>query len=129
MSRTVLPIAFVVDGTPVDGETLFCEAGASVLVLTSTSPALGLELRSAYVEGEHCASVLVAESGVAGGGQAEMRSRLLAAGEGALTSERRRLLYDHLQALQDLAGKAGHHLALAGLDAAAEELDPHLRVR
>ena len=127
MARTTLPISFSADGAPVSGETLASEACASVLVFTSTSAALGIELRSAYLEGERTESVLVAESGVLGGEQAQMGSRLLAVGEGVLTSERRRLLYDHLGALQDLADQAGHTLGFDGLDAASGDLDPHLR--
>lgn len=128
MALTALPITFTVDGTPIGGETLISEAGASVLVFTSSSAALGIELRSAYLEGEQSASVLVAESGVMGGEAAELRSRLLGVGEGALTFGRRRLLYDHLQALQDLAARAGCRLAFEGLDAAARALDPHLQI-
>ncbi|HET7445366.1 MAG TPA: hypothetical protein VFJ57_11970 [Solirubrobacterales bacterium] len=129
MARIVLPITFAADGLPVGGEALVSEAGPSVLVFTSASASLGIELRSAYLEGERSASVLVAESGVIGGEPAELRSRLLRVGESALTFERRALLYDHLQALQDLAERAGHQLALGGVDAAAGELDPHLRIR
>jgi hypothetical protein len=128
MDRTPLPITFAAAGVPVGGETLVSEAGASVLVFTSASAALGIELRSAYLEGEGRKSVLVADSGVVVGGPAELRSRLLALGEGALTHERRSLLYDHLQALQDLAERADHRLGFGGLDAAAGELDPHLRI-
>jgi len=109
MARTTLPISFSADGAPVSGETLASEACASVLVFKRTE------------------SVLVAESGVLGGEQAQMGSRLLAVGEGVLTSERRRLLYDHLGALQDLADQAGHTLGFDGLDAASGDLDPHLR--
>jgi hypothetical protein len=129
MARTALPISFSVDGVPVGGETLVSEAGASVLVFTSASAALGIELRSAYLEGERTDSVLLAESGVVGAEAAQMRSRLLALGDVALTSERRALLYDHLQALQDLADRAGYRLGFDGLDAAAGALDPHLRIR
>lgn len=128
MARIMLPITFSADGAAVGCETLVTEAGASVLVFTSTSAVLGIELRSAYLEGEQNASVLVAASGVIGGEPAELRSRLLAVGEGALTTERRQLLYDHLQALQDLADRAGHQLGFDGLDAAAGNLDPHLRI-
>lgn len=125
MARGLLPIAFSAGGAPIGGETLVTEAGASVLVFTSASAALGIELRSAYLEGERNASVLVADSGVIGGQAAELGSRLLALGEEALTYERRLLLYDHLQALQDLADRVGHRLAFDGLDEAARVLDPH----
>jgi hypothetical protein len=128
MAPSALPITFSADGVPVGGETLVSEAGASVLVFTSTSAVLGIELRSAYLEGERSASMLVGESGVIGGEPAQLGSRLLAVGEGALTSERRRLLYDHLGALQDLADQAGYRLGCNGLDAAAGDLDPHLRI-
>lgn len=128
MARSLLPVTFSADGVPVDGETLVSEAGASVLVFTSTSAALGIELRSAYLEGDRSASMLVAESGVIAGEQAQLRSRLLVVGDGALTCERRRLLYDHLGTLQDLADQAGHQLGFGGLDAAASDLDPHLRI-
>jgi len=128
MAPTALPLTFSADGAPVGGETLLTEAGAAVLVFTSTSAALGIELRSVYLEGERSASVLVGESGVIGGEPAELGSRLLKVGESALTFERRQLLYDHLQALQDLAARAGHRLGCDGLDAAARGLDPHLRI-
>lgn len=128
MALTALPITFTVDGTPIGGETLVSEAGASVLVFTSSSAALRIELRSAYLEGEQSASVLVAESGVIGGEAAQLRSRLLRVGEDALTFERRRLFYDHLQALQDLAARAGCRLGFDRLDVAARALDPHLRI-
>jgi hypothetical protein len=85
MTRYSLPIRFSVDGSPVGGETLVTEAGASVVVLASTSAALGIELRSAYLEGERNASVLVADSGVIGGEPAELSSRLLDAGEEPMT--------------------------------------------
>lgn len=129
MARIPLPISFTADGAPVAGETLVAEVGASVLIFTSTSVALGIELRGAYLEGERNTSVLVAESGVIGGEPAELHSRLLAAGPDVLTSGRRVLLYDHLQALQDLAESAGHRLGFDGIDAAAGDLDPHMRIR
>lgn len=128
MAPKSLPITFSAHGTPLCGETLVTEVGASVLVFTSASAALGIELRSAYLEGERSASVLVADSGVIGGEPAELGSRLLAVGEEPLTYQRRLLLYDHLQALQDLAEQAGHRLGFEGLDAAAGVLDPHQRI-
>lgn len=127
MAPFPLPITFVADGMSVGGETLVTEAGASVLVFTSTSAALAIELRGSYLEGEGSASVLVAESGISGGGPAALGSRSLEVGEEALTFERRLLLYDHLQALQDLAERAGYRLAFERLDAAASVLDPHQR--
>lgn len=128
MARISLPIRFSAEGTAVGGETLVTEAGASVLVFTSSSAAVGIELRSAYLEGERTGSVLVAESRLIGGDPAELRSRMLPLGGGALATDRRLLLFDHLSSLQDLAHRAGHHLGFDGLDAAACDLDPHLRI-
>ncbi len=128
MTRAALPLAFEVEGRTVSGETLSAEVGASVFVLTSCSASLGIELRSAYVEGEKRDELIVAESAVLGASPADLRSRFLAIGAGALTDRRRALLYDHLQALQDLANQAGATLAITGLDAAVDVLDPHSRI-
>lgn len=124
MPRTALPIRFLVDDRPVAGETLHLDAGAQVLVLTSCSAELGLELRSAYLGGEGSDEVLVADSAVFGAGPAELSTRRLEAAGDTHTYERRRLLYDHLGRLQDLAGHTGHTLGFAGIEAAAAELDP-----
>src|SRR5665811_819343 len=90
--RTVFPIRFLVDDRSVAGETLYLDAGAQVLVLTTCS--------------------------------AELATRSLEAAVDTHTYERRRLLYDHLGRLQDLAGNAGHALAFEGIETAAAELDP-----
>jgi hypothetical protein len=124
MPRTPLPLRFLIADRQVDGETLHCDAGASVFVLTSCSADLGLELRSVYLAGEGRDEVLVAESAVIGAGPAELSSRSLAGAAGALVDERRRLLYDHLQRLQDLALVAHRPLSFAGVAAAAAQLDP-----
>lgn len=128
MTSIALPIVFAADGASVGGETLLTEAGASVLVLASCSAALGIELRGAYLAGEGNRSLLVAESSVIGPERAGMRSRSLHVAEEAITFQRRLLLYDHLQAFQDLGHRAGHRLGVDGLDAAALVLDPHLRI-
>ena len=124
MPRAPLPIRFLVDDRPAAGETLHLDAGAQVLVLTSCSADLGVELRSTYLGGEGRDEVLVAESAVLGGGPAELSTRRLEAAGDTHTYERRRLLYDHLGHLQDLAGNAGHALAFEGIETAAAELDP-----
>lgn len=124
MLRTPLPLRFLIDGRPVGGETLHSDAGAAVLVLTSCSAELGLELRSAYLAGEGRDEVLVAESAVIGSGEAELASRCVDQPEGALVYRRRHLLYDHLQRLQDLALAGGRDLAFEGVDQAATQLDP-----
>jgi len=120
----VFPIRFLVDDRSVAGETLYLDAGAQVLVLTTCSAELGLELRSTYLGGEGRDEVLVAESAVFGAGPAELSTRSLEAAGDTHTYERRRLLYDHLGRLQDLAGNAGHALAFEGIETAAAELDP-----
>lgn len=124
MSRTCLPLTFHVNGRRLAGETLFVEAGAAVLVFTSCSSELGLELRGAYLEGGG-GRMLVAESAVLSPNAPELRSRHLEGVEEVLTYQRRRVLYDHLQALQDLAATAGVSLAFEGIEAAAAALDPH----
>lgn len=124
MPRASLPIHFQADGRRVRGETLHSDAGAAVFVLTSCSAELGLELRSVYLAAEGRDDVLVAESAVLGSGPAGLGSRLLSAAGGALVEQRRRLLYDHLQRLQDLALEGGFTLLIEGVDAAAAELDP-----
>ena len=122
--RDRLPIRFLADGRPIAGETLRLDAGAAVLVLTSCSAELGIELRSAYLAAEGRDELLVAESAVLGAGPAELSTRRLEAAGGACTYERRRLLYDHLQRLQDLAAQVDLALAFDGVDAAAVQLDP-----
>lgn len=128
MTSIALPIVFAADGASVGGETLLTDAGASVLVFASCAAAVGIELRGAYLAGEGNRSLLVAESSVIGDEPAVMRSRSLHIPEEAITYQRRLLLYDHLQAFQDLADRAGRRLGVDGLDAAALVLDPHLRI-
>jgi hypothetical protein len=123
--RDPLPIRFALDGRPLSGETLCMDAGAQVLVLTSCSAELGIELRSVYLGGEGRDELLIAESAVLGAGPAELSTRRLEAAGDTHTHERRRLLYDHLGRLQDLAREGGWDLAFEGIDAAAARLDPH----
>lgn len=124
MPRAALPIRFRLDGRPLSGETLCLDAGGRVLVLTSCSAELGIELRSAYLGGERRGELLVAESAVLGSGPAELSTRRLEAAVDAHTYERRRLLYDHLGRVQDLAEQAGLALAFEGVEEAALEIDP-----
>ena len=124
MPRIALPIRFRLDSRSVSGETLVLEAGAEVLVLTSCSADLGIELRSAYLSGEEHADLLVAESGVIRAAPAELGSRWLPDAREALNSQRRRVLYDHLQRFQDLALEAGHALSFDGVEPAVAQLDP-----
>ena len=124
MPRAPLPIRFLADDRPAGGETLHLDAGAQVLVLTSCSAELGIELRSAYLGGEGRDEVLVAESAVLGAGPAELCTRHPEAAPNAHVNDRRHLLFDHLQRLQDLAAQVGLALAFDGVDVAASRLDP-----
>ena len=124
MPRAALPIRFSVDSRLLAGETLYLDAGADVLVLTSCSAEPGIELRSVYLAGEGRDELLVAESAVLGAGPGELSTRRLEAAGDACTYERRRLLYDHLQRLQDLAARIDFSLGFEGVDAAAARLDP-----
>lgn len=124
MARSALPIRFSLDGRRLAGETLYLDAGANVLVLTSCSAELGIELRSAYLAGEGLDELLVAESAVVGAGPAELSTRRLEDAGDVHVDQRRRLLYDHLQRLQDLASEIGLALAFDGVAAAASRLDP-----
>src|ERR1700733_4422916 len=124
MPRTPLPLRFLLGDRRVNGGTLHCDAGASLTVLPSCSAELGLELRSAYLAGEGREEVLVAESAVAGAGPAERGWRLLADAAGALVDDRCRLLYDHLQRLQDLALEGGKAISFEGGGEGAALWDP-----
>lgn len=125
MSRAHLPLSYRVDERQIGGETLHLDAGDSVFVLTSCIADLGLELRNAYLAVERIDRVLVSESAVLGGSPTQLRSRWLLEAEDVLYEQRRRLLYDHLQALQDLAAGGGWQLRVEGVEAAAVVLDPH----
>jgi hypothetical protein len=118
-----LPIGFLVGGRAVRGETLESSAGAQVFVLTSCSAELGLELRSAYLGAERSDHVLVAESAVVLGEPGALFSRYIEQPEEALLEERRRLLYDHLQRLQELALELDIELAFAGVERASTMID------
>jgi hypothetical protein len=123
MVRTPLPVAFVRDEDRVSGETLVADVGSDVLVLTSCSAALDLELRAAYLGGDDTEEVLVAEAWAVGHRPTELGSRRLGDATRMLVYERRRALYDHLQRLQDLALQLGYQLSFDGVDAAADQLD------
>lgn len=123
MERQSLPIAYRLGRRLVSGETTCLDAGGSVFVLTSCSAELGLELRGAYLAGERRGELLVAESGVLGGEPAQLSSRSLTDTEEAIVYQRRRLLYDHLVAVQDLAARGGMALAVDVPDAAVAALD------
>jgi hypothetical protein len=128
MSRERLPLSYRIGKRRIQGETLYLDAGASVLVLTSCFADLGLELRGAYLSAERSDRLLVAESAVLGGEPAELCSRRLDMRELARDEQRRHPLYDHLYSLQDLAARGGSALRFEGVEAAVAELDPHCSV-
>lgn len=123
MVRTLLPVEFVRGTDQVSGETFVADVGGDVLVLTSCSDDIGLELRSAYLGGDDTEEVLVAEAWAVSSRATELGSRRLADAGRMLIYERRRTLYDHLQRLQDLALQRGDQLSFDGVDAAADQLD------
>lgn len=118
-----MPITFLLDRRAVGGETLQSSAGAEVFVLTSCSAELGFELRSAYLGAERSDRILVAESAVLLGEPGNLFSRYIQQPEEALLDERRRLLYDHLQRLQELALEIGVELAFSRIDRASAMID------
>lgn len=123
MARRPLPVEFVRGTDQVSGETLVADVGGDVLVLTSCSDDIGLELRSAYLGADDTEEVLVAEAWAVGSRATELGWRRLADAGRMLIYERRRALYDHLQRLQDLALQRGDQLSFDGVDAAADQLD------
>jgi hypothetical protein len=123
MARMSLPVEFVRGEDRVGGETFVADVGGDILVLTSCSDEIGLELRSAYLGGDDTEEVLVGEAWAVGSRSTELASRRLVDVRRLLIYERRRALYDHLQRLQDLALQRGDQLSFDGVDAAADQLD------
>jgi hypothetical protein len=122
--RIPLRLSFTIDGRAVSAETLYCPVQAEMLVLTSCSAELDVELRSAYLAGSDTAEVLVAEAWVMGEEPTQLGSRRLGHSPRMLIRERRRALYDHLQRFQDLAAQAGRRgLQVEGVDLASGHLD------
>ena len=99
------------------------DVGSDVLVFTSCSTSLDLELRSAYLAGDDSDEVLVAEAWSVGDRRTEMAPRKLGDAAGMLIYERRRALYDHLQRLQDLALQLGEQLSFDDVEAAIQQLE------
>jgi hypothetical protein len=124
VSRTPLPISFRVDQRPVSGETLALDAGDRILVLTSCSADLGLELQATYITGHREDDVLVGECWAIGAEESEPVSRYLPTSEESIADPRPACLYDHLQRLIDLASEAGYELGFEGVDGAVAHLNP-----
>lgn len=128
MTRIPLRLSFMLAGRPVPAETLYCPVQAEVLVLTSCSAELDLELRSAYLAGSDTAEVLVAEAWVVADEPTQLASRRLGHAPRMLIRERRRALYDHLQHFKELAAEAGSPgLEVEGVDLASGHLDTLIR--
>ena len=108
-------------------ETLHADAGAQVLVLTSCSAELGIELRSAYLGGEGREELLVAESAVLGAGPAEFCTRRLEAPAAIPTpTSAAASSTTTCSASRTSPAPRGWALAFEGVDAAAAQLDPLL---
>jgi hypothetical protein len=123
VSREALPIEFRVAGRPVGGETLALDAGDRVLVLTSCSADLGLELRTTYMANRR-GEVLVGESWAIGAEEGGPLSRRVEAEEEPLLERRAACLYGHLGRLVELAREAGYELRFNGVDEAVGRLSP-----
>ena len=125
MSRERLPLRFVADGRDVNAVTVFADGADQLLVLATTSPDLLIELRSVYIGGDGTDEVLVSEAATGPEGPTIFATRRLGSSAGILVFERRRVLYDHLQRLQELAAEAHTSgLEVRDLDAAAAMIDP-----
>ena len=129
VDRTPLPIAFYDAGRPVRGETLTLDVGDNLLLLTSSSADLGLNLRNAYDIAEGRDEIQVMDNWKIRGRHGLPSTRLLATSpdrsfEPIRADLRPRCLYDHLARLIELARAAGVELSIDGVDAAARQLDP-----
>jgi hypothetical protein len=129
VDRTPLPIAFYDAGRPVRGETLTLDAGDNLLLLTTTSSDLGLNLRNVYDAADGRDEIQVIDNYRIRGKHGPPTTRLLATSpdpsfEPLRADLRPRCLYDHLGRFIELARAAGFELSIDGVDAAARQLDP-----
>ena len=129
VARTPLPIAFYDAGRPVRGETLTLDVGDNLLVLTTTSSDLGLNLRNVYDAAEGRDEIQVMDNWKIPGKHGPPSTRLLATSpdpsfEPIRADLRPRCLYDHLGRFIELARAAAVELSIDGVDAAARQLDP-----
>jgi glycine/D-amino acid oxidase-like deaminating enzyme len=122
VSERKIPLKITIDGRPERAETIVYCAGAYVLALVTTLPDRVLSLHSTY-------------TGAAGAGT--LASHLLLARNGyqaiaaehdhdilPLTHQRRRLLYDHLQRLQELLSELGLDVRPSVEDRVIDVIEP-----
>lgn len=110
MSQRPLPLRFTIDGRAVRASTVVADKGPPwVATITTSLPALGLEVSSTYVGRQgtdtHIVHVLLAP------GETRTCTEDREAGTLPLTHAREHLLYDHLAALQAHVGEHGGILA------------------
>ena len=122
--RQPLDMALVLDGRAVASETRYAEAGAYVLVLSSSVAELGVELHSTYV-GHPGIETRVTHLTLGGDGPQGAATEAVArpGGELPVVFARRRCLFDHLQRLQDELSGIGHQAGIEVDDASVTELE------
>ena len=126
MERLRLPnLAVHLDGARVPAHTELAYAGAYQLTLSTTLPALGVELHSSYLGHPDAAEALASHLALAPDTDPRTWSSTHRGTELPVSEARRRCLYDHALELQELL--AGHESARAVAvelaDAALELLD------
>ncbi len=105
------------------------DVGDNLLLLTTTSSDLGLNLRNVYDAAEGRDEIQVIDNYKICGRHGPPTTRLLATSpdpsfEPIPPDRRPRCLYDHLARFIELARAAGFELSIEGVDAAARQLDP-----
>lgn len=107
--RERLPASIVIAGAPVSSETLMPEAGAHVVVLSTTlaSPQVPYSLHSTYV-GQRGGPTAATHQSLGPRGAAELKQRRHAALELPVDGDRQLCLYDHLQELLAALIADGH---------------------
>ena len=129
VDRTPLPIAFYDAGHPIRGETLTLDIDDNLLVLTTCSADLGLNLRNVYDAAEGRDEIQVIDNYRIRGKHGPPSTRLLTVSpdpslEPIDADLRPRCLYDHLGRFIELACATGVELSIDGVDAATRQLDP-----
>jgi hypothetical protein len=125
-----LPIVFRLAAGPISAETLALDAGDNLLLLTTHSADLGLNLRNVYDRDEGRDEIHVMDNWKFQGRPHRPTTRLLSSAPAdprwkpVDTDLRLRCLYDHLGRYIELAKGQGFALSIDGIDAAARQLDP-----
>ena len=119
--RERLPVSIVIAGTPVSSETLMPDAGAHVVVLSTTvaSPHAPYGLHSTYV-GDRAEATAATHLLLAPRQGAQLTQRRHAAGELPVDDDRQLCLYDHLQELLAALVVDGHEARIDVADRSVE---------